>query len=512
MRRLTLTLVCFCPNLVLADPLFVDRSDSLPAQHIYDGNWEHFVGGGAAVFDCNGDGKSEIFAAGGASSSHLYENLISEDNWQFRDTGFDAGTNVLGAYPLDVDSDGVMDLFVLRVGPNYIFRGHGDCTFGPADPLWGFDSPDRWSTAFSATWEQGRNWPTLAVGNYVDKTNPDGPFGACDVNEIYRPDGRGFGPRQDLAPGYCALSMLFSDWSRSGSADLRISNDRHYYVVGGTEQMYQLDQKRFLGAEDGWNAISIWGMGIASQDITGDLRPDVFLTSMADQLLQLSTEDGFAPAPFTIGTYAHRPFNGDDGRPSTGWHAAFGDIDNDGRQDLFIAKGNVDQMPSNAMKDPNNLLMQNSDGTFRETADLARVATTERSRGAALADFDGDGRLDLVVVNRRAPLELYQNATPETGNWLAITIRQKGANSFAIGGWVEVRNDDGHIQTKELTVGGGHVGGVAGPSHFGLGTEHEVEIRVLWPDGTASEWIVLPANINAVLWRGPAGDMLLQPK
>ena len=58
------------------------------------------------------------------------------------------------------------------------------------------------------------------------------------------------------------------------------------------------------------------------------------------------------------------PFIGDDGRPSTGWHAEFGDVDNDGRADLFIAKGNVDQMPANAMHDPNNLLMQQADGTF----------------------------------------------------------------------------------------------------------------------------------------------------
>ena len=61
---------------------------------------------------------------------------------------------------------------------------------------------------------------------------------------------------------------------------------------------------------------------------------------------------------------AHRPFIGDVSRPSTAWHAEFGDVDNDGRDDLFIAKGNVDQMPSNAAKDPNNLLMQHQDGTF----------------------------------------------------------------------------------------------------------------------------------------------------
>lgn len=508
---LTLLFVAPVAGPVLADPLFQDRSDALPTPHVYGGGWEHFVGGGTAVFDCNGDKLPDIFAAGGANPSHLYVNATEGDTWRFRDSGFDPGTHVVGAYPLDIDSDGVMDLFVLRVGPNHIYRGLGACRFARVDSDWGFAAPDRWSTAFSATWEKGAAWPTLAIGNYVDRSDPDGPFEACDVNEIYRPDGGSYGARQDLAPGFCALSMLFSDWSRVGRADLRLSNDRHYYVTGGSEQMYRLNRARFLGPEDGWQPISIWGMGIASQDITGDLRPDVFLTSMADQLMQLSTDTGFAPAPYSIGTYAQRPFLGDDGRPSTGWHAAFEDIDNDGLQDLFIAKGNVDQMPSNAMHDPNNLLMQNPDGTFRETADRAGVATTERSRGAALADFDGDGRLDLVVVNRRAPLELYRNVTPDTGNWLDLTPRQPGANGFAIGAWVELRTPDRRVQTKELTVGGGHVSGTAGPVHFGLGAARQAEVRVIWPDGTGSDWLPISANRGATLWRDPLGEITVRP-
>ena len=72
---------------------------------------------------------------------------------------------------------------------------------------------------------------------------------------------------------------------------------------------------------------------------------------MGDQLLQFATETaGYRDAPFELGTTAHRPHVGDDGRPSTGWHAQFGDVDNDGLADLFIAKGNVDQMPGMAMR------------------------------------------------------------------------------------------------------------------------------------------------------------------
>jgi hypothetical protein len=277
---------------------------------------------------------------------------------------------------------------------------------------------------------------------------------------------------------------------------LRISNDRHYYVRGGFEQMWDINDQRFLDAGDGWQNVSLWGMGIASRDLTGDGRDEVMLTSMGDQLLQIAQADGtYAAAPFTIGTYAQRPHTGEDGRPSTGWHAEFADVDNDGRADLFIAKGNVDQMPGLAMQDPNNLLVQQPDGTFTETATKAGIATTDRSRGAALADFDGDGRLDLVVMNRRAPMELYRNVTPQTGNWLAVSLLQDGGNRQAIGAVIRVTTAQ-QVQTQQVVIGGGHASGKSVPYHFGLGTADTATIAVIWPDGSET---VLAGPINGAV-------------
>jgi hypothetical protein len=270
--------------------------------------------------------------------------------------------------------------------------------------------------------------------------------------------------------------------------------------------MWRLDDLRLLGEADGFPAPSIWGMGIASRDIDGDLRPDVALTSMGDQLLYLSDGGpGLRPAPYAMGTYAQRPHVGGDGRPSTGWHAAFGDVDNDGLDDLFISKGNVDQMPSNAIEDPNNLLMRGPDGGFSEASVEAGVATTARSRGAALVDLNRDGLLDLVVVNRRAAMEVWENATPGAGGFIAVTPRQEGANAFAIGAWVELRDAAGRVRTQEATVGGGHGGGGLGPLHFGIGKAEAAEVRVVWPDGAASPWTRLPAGAAVELWRGAVG-------
>ena len=487
---------CLALPACAAEPRFLDRAAALPVAHEYQGGWAHFVGGGVAILDCNDDGRPDLFAAGGAADATLLVNA-SDPGGAIR---FEAGPidplpGATGAYPLDFDGDAVVDLMVLRNGPNVALRGRGDCTFADATETWGLPAGAEWSTAFAATWEGDAAFPTLAIGNYVDADDPAGPFGTCDVNWLIRPEGRRYRAPVALEPGFCPLSMLISDWRRDGRPMLRISNDRQYYIRDGYEQMWSLDPLRELGPEDEWDPLMLWGMGIASRDLTGDGLPEVFLTSMGDQMLMRNDGARFETVPYETGTFAQRPFTGGDGRPSTGWHAEFADMDNDARPDLFIAKGNVDQMPGLAMTDPNNLLMQQPDGTFAERADVAGIATTERSRGAGIADLNGDGRLDLVVVNRRAPLEIWENATEGAGNWLAIDLRQDAPNVHAVGAFVELRID-GVVQTREVTVGGGHVSGSLVPLHFGLGSAARAELRVIWPDGSVDDW--RPVTAGAV--------------
>jgi hypothetical protein len=504
MKSLALIIAILSAHTAAAQPSFVNQASNMPAPVIYAGEWEHFVGGGVAIFDCNADARPDLFVAGGTNPAVLLRNTSEPGGAiAFADAGLGGITGVTGAYPLDFDGDGVLDLAVLRVGPDVFLKGGPDCTFHDASADWGLVTPDSWSTAFAATWEKGQSWPTLAIGHYVDRSRTDGPFEACDTNALYRPNpAGGYTQPTVLSPGYCALSTLFSDWKRTGTPDLRISNDRHYYVRGGYEEMWQLNPLAPY-AEADWPHFSLWGMGIASRDITDDGLPDVMMTSMGDQLLQINQGNGsLKNAPFALGTYAHKPYIGDDGRPSTGWHAEFGDIDNDGRDDLFIAKGNVDQMPSNAMHDPNNLLMQGKDGTFTEQGEVAGIATMDRSRGAGLADLNADGLLDIVVVNRRAPLEIWQNTTQGTGHWLAVSLRGVPGNTQAVGAWVEMRAD-GRTQSREVTVGGGHVSGQALPLHFGLGAADHAEVRVIWPDGTKGAWVMVPAGqVSAI---GPDG-------
>jgi hypothetical protein len=515
MRAFLLTSVLACAP-AWSEPVFTEQAAELGITHQYTGGWEHFVGGGIATFDCNGDYLPEIFAAGGEAPSVLLRNDSTTGTLLFREQTPNALAikDTTGAYPIDIDSDGHTDLVVLRVGENLLLRGLPDCEFEP----FGLDytSADRWTTAFSAAWEHGSRLPTLAFGNYVDRTNPEGPFEACDANMLYRPLGDRYMKPHILLPGHCALSLLFSDWGRHGRSDLRVSNDRHYFVRGGAEQMWAMEHDpRLYTQADGWRQTAIWGMGIASRDINGDGIPEVFLTSMADQKLQsldpTATGPTFLDAPYATGTTAHRPHIGEDGRPSTGWHAAFGDVNNDSRDDLFIAKGNVEAMPSNAMEDPNNLLLQEEDGSFSEVSVAAGVASMTKSRGAALVDLNLDGKLDLVVANRNAPIEIYRNVTQAAGNWLMIAPRLSSNNRDAIGAWIEIRTNSG-TQTRERTIGGGHAGGSLGFEHFGLGSATHAEIRIQWPDGPLSGWHTIEANRQVTATRGsPDSKLSLTP-
>ncbi|MGR3510763.1 MAG: CRTAC1 family protein [Sulfitobacter sp.] len=488
-RILALALVALAQP-TLAQPLFQDVSRALP-KHQYTGGWEHFVGGGLSAFDCSGDGRPDMVAAGGSAPLLLLKNVSDRDDIAFEPAKLPTEiTHVTGAYPLDIDADGVLDLYVMRVGPDKVLRGGADCSFEDMTQRWGIPQSDQWTTSFTAWWNDDMAFPTMAVGHYVDRADPQGPFGTCDSNTLLIPaaDEAPYYTAQVLNPGFCALSMLAAQDAR-GQLSLRISNDRHYYVSGGSEQLWEIEAKRFLAQEDGWPAVSLWGMGIASRDLTGDQRDEVMLTSMGDQLMQIAQIDGtYKNAPYDIGTYAHSPYLKGDGRPSTGWHAAFADVDNDARADLFIAKGNVDQMPSMAMLDPNNLLIQGADGRFTEAGATAGVADTARSRGAALADFDGDGLVDLAVVNRRADMRLYRNVTSDAGHWVKVQLEGPEKNRFAIGARVIVMTE-GIRQSQQITIGGGHAGATLLPLHFGIGAEQQATVQVQWPDGTLGTFV-----------------------
>jgi hypothetical protein len=490
-------------------------------EHVYDGDFRFAVGGGVAAFDCDDDGKPELYLAGGSRPAALYRNE-SPVGGSLRfaravDPAVDLG-DVEGAYPLDIDGDGRVDLAVLRAGESVLLRGLGGCRFERANEAWSFDGGGGLTTAFSATWERGAKLPTLAFGRYLGLDPSGEPTTACAANTLLRPEAAAtsYGPVLALQPSFCALSMLFSDWDRSGRRDLRVSNDREFYdPVTGEEQLWRMapgETPRPYTDADGWVQLQIEGMGIGSHDLTGDGYPDVFLTSQGPNRLQTLTAGPSQPTYRDIGlrrgVYAEAPFTGGDQLLSTAWHPEFEDVNNDGFVDLFISKGNVDQQPGYAMRDPSNLLLGQPDGTFVEGAEAAGVLSFARGRGAAVEDFNLDGLLDLVEVNYRDPVKLWRNVgsgdvtkPAPMGHWLALRLDQSGPNRDAIGAWVEVKVGDVTLR-REVTVGGGHIGGQLGWVHVGLGPAADAQVRVQWPDGKTEPWLSATADRFYVVERG----------
>lgn len=487
-------------------PAMQEEALAAGINHIYDGPWEYFVGGGVAAFDCNGDRMPDLFFAGGKEAAQLFINQ-SPTKGALKFTAHDTGMSerdlkkTLGAYPIDFDNDGILDLVTLRLGPNLLLKGDGKCGFSKANKDYAFDGGKAWTTAFAAQFEPEQTYPTLAFGNYVDRTAPGSPWGTCDDNILMRPqmgdDGPSFETQTLLTPGYCALSMLFTDWNKSGENALRMTNDRQYYR-GGEEQLWRLppDQApRLYTASEGWEKVVIWGMGIAEADLNADGFPDYALTSMGDTKMQMLDDEADEESPiyrdiaFERGATAHRPYTGGDIKPSTGWHAQFDDLNNDARLDLFIAKGNVARMPDFAAFDPDNLLLGTHDAQFTESGAEAGIARETRGRGGAVVDLNADGMLDLVVVNREANISLFRNQGDATdwghrpmGNWLQLELKQDMPNAFAVGAEISIKTGNLN-QTRRIKIGGGHASGQMGFVHVGLGVAERAQIRVRWPDG-----------------------------
>jgi hypothetical protein len=504
----------------IGPPRFVEVADAAGVKHVYAGGFDYFVGGGVAALDCDDDGMVDLYFAGGSEPAALFRNrseaggAIRFERMSDPTTDLDA---VAGAYPLDIDGDHRVDIVVLRHGEDVILRGLGDCRFERANEALHVGGDDAWTVAFSATWEQtSAVLPTLAFGDYL-VLGPDGKWtGACADDRLIRPAGtkRSYAEPIELAPSFCTLSLLFSDWDRSGRRDLRVSNDRHYYR-DGEEQLWRVEPDeppRAYTRADGWQRLRIWGMGIASEDVTGDGYPEIFLTSQGDNKLQTLADGPAQPDYRDIalarGATAHIPYTGGQTLASTAWHPAFEDVNNDGFPDLFVSKGNVDAQLDFATRDPSNLLIGQTDGRFVEGAIAAGIVDFGRARGAALVDLNLDGLLDVVEVMRLENVRVWQNvgagdgSAPEPmGHWLAVALEQDGPNHDAIGSWITVRAR-GIEREREVTVGGGHASGQLVPIHFGLGAATTAEVRVTWPNGEMGPWLPVESDHVVRVERG----------
>ena len=487
-------------------PRFVEESTAAGIDHTYAGEFPYFVGGGVATFDCDDDRRPDLYLAGGADPAALYRNESPVGGAlrfaKVSDPATDL-TSVTGAYPIDVDGDGLTDLAVLRNGENVLLRGLGDCRFERANETWGFDGGDALTAAFSATWEGSATLPTLAFGNYLDLAKAADR--SCADSELVRPARREtYAAPIPLAPGYCTLSILFSDWDRRATGTcgwqrppLLPRRRGAAWRVAARRAPAPVHRRRRLAAAG--------DLGHGHRELRRHRRRPA--RGVPDEPGRQQAPD---PGDAT-GRPTYRDIAIDEGvtatvrtpaatLPSTAWHPEFQDVNNDGFIDLFVSKGNVEAQPDFASRDPSNLLLGQADGTFVEEGHAAGIASFVKGRGAAVVDLNLDGMLDIVQVNRRVNVSLFRNVGSGTAAEPAADGQlDRGA---ARADRPEPRRDrlvdPGAVRRptveREVTIGGGHASGELGWIHFGLGDADSAEVRVRWPDGELGPWQEVAAN------------------
>ena len=479
------------------------------------------MAGGVAVFDYNGDGCPDIFFTNGAdiatlkkSSPKYYNRLFRNDcHGHFTDvtkeagllgTGFDVGVAVG-----DYDNDGHPDLFVAGVHGNTLYHNNGNGTFTDVTKKAGLD---KWNDpefgplwAITGTWVDVNNdgLLDLFVVNYLQWEYSDKP--KCPIEGMgeychprwYKglPDqifiNKGDGTFKDMSKEWGLLDHIgkgmgasMADYDNDGKPDLFVTNDAEYNFLFhnlGNKFEEVAFQTNVALAED---AAFISGMGSDFRDINNAGYPDIGYVALKSQTFPIYLNTGKGDFVEATGPSGMRALS----LPMAGFGPAFYDFDNDGWKDLFVSRGHVTAVwPPGFKFDEPNVVFRNLGASGKWAAYTAAAGFTDasaaRHRGCAFGDFDGDGRMDIVVTSLDHKAELWMNRSPHAGHFLDIALTGTKSNRDGMGARIKVVTKGG-AQYNHQTSSVCYASSSLGPVHFGLGTEtvaQTVEIR--WPSG-----------------------------
>jgi hypothetical protein len=410
---------------------------------------------------------------------------------------------------------------VTAFGPNILYRNNGDGTFTDVTSAAGVaGGSTEWSTS-TGFFDFDRDGDLdLYVVNYLDYRLDDNPYCGfrregyrmyCNptmfdgmADRLFRNNGDGtftdVSRQAGIAnPAGKGLGVTFCDYDRDGDTDIYVANDmvRNFLYRNNGDGTFT-DVAYGAGVGFDLNGKPQAGMGVDCADVDGDRLPDLFVTNFSDELNTLYQNRGegiFEDVTTKAGLASgFRPL---------GFGTKMFDFDNDGDVDIYVTNGHVIDnvqlyQPTHtyAQKD---LLYENVGGRFRDVSEQSGPAlqVDRVGRGLAVADFDNDGNLDVVISSVGRPPVLLRNQGGRGGNWITIRAQGTKSNAFGLGATVQVETSE-RVQVGEINNVASYLSSNDIRLHFGLGAAKTIrQIDILWPSGTKQ--VLKDLAVNQIL-------------
>lgn len=483
------------------------------------------MGSGCAWPDIDGDGDPDLLIlsgrdfeghpTGGRQTPALYRN----DDGTFVDVtaawGLDDEFYGMGVTFGDFDRDGDVDLYVTALGPNRLYRNEGDrfeevaAAFGVADP--GFGSSASWIDydqdgdldLFTLNYVQ---WsPDTDIFCSLDGTNksyctPEAYSGTA--SRLFRNDGDSFTDVTEAAGIFDAtgkgLGLVCVDLDEDGWVDIFVAQDTQPNLLWqnrGDGSFEEIGMIAGIAFDESGRARG--AMGVDAADYSGSGRASLTIGNFSNEMITLYHNEG---AGFFIDT-APTSSVGRESLLTLAFGAFFADFDLDGRDDIFVANGHVENDISAVQSrvtyaQPAHLFHNLGDGKFQDVAPtVPALAEPIVARGSAYADYDGDGDLDVAVVTSGGAFRLLRNEVGQGERGLRLSlVGDAGSNPHGFGARVTV-TAGGTTRTAWMRAAHSYASQSEAVLTFGLGDAAQAdEVRVRWPSGAETVQSGVPAG------------------
>lgn len=472
---------------------------------------------GLATFDYDNDGDVDIYFLNGAPlpgtkakeppTNQLWRN---DGGFRFTNVTREAGVGDtgygLGVAVGDYDDDGWQDIFVNNFGPCVLYRNNGDGTFADVTKRAGVVGPGRVGAGASFLDIDADGDLDLFVSHYVGFTfethatvrfngHPAyvGPMNYPPMpNTLLRNEGNGTFVDVSVPSGVAAhagsgMGMVCGDFDDDGDTDIYVGNDEmgNFLLLNDGKGRFEEDGL-FAGLAYDFRGKPKGTMGVDAGDVDNDGLVDIFETSYQQEMTTLFRNLG--GGAFEDVTQEANAGRG--GYSVVKWGIGMVDLDNDGFRDIYYAVGhlhdNVELFDNSTSYEAKNVVLRNLGGgkfanVSEESGDGLQVKLS--SRGVACDDLDGDGRVDVVVLNSRKPPTILRNESPGGNRWLEVRLRGVESNRDGVGSRVKVVAGDLAL-VDEVRSGRGYQSHFGTRLHFGLGKRDRVDrIEVRWLGG-----------------------------